>query len=451
MIKAAQTEIPAVKTEHMWQGSMATAAGLSALAVLYDQVRSNRRKNKAMVGSDDGTMTIDLPPAKQANVYDQMLTTAAVGGLTYAGLSKLYQSIRKKQLEQEVEEADQRHTQALAQAAALPKTAANPPAAAAPSGTAGFGVSDYLSGAPPALYHLAMLAAGAGTYGLLEHTFPRVSDKRTAGRPRKIVIKGFGTVIPDGPGNGVLAQADKAREKKVVEQQLQQPTAPAALEAEANAQNNQQEQDFRKAAAITMPVGVEDLRCAAAMCAVVLGHQPAMKEASSSLIGLIGLRHRDPEALEDLIKQAGFDAAFELSKSGWDVYEGLDALDKRAAAYAAFSDPKLAPTLSLLAVSEMREAFPDLDKRAQVVNADPGYSALTAKFASLFFQTDALRMDDCGMVKSAASAVFTKDMRKQMGALGVNEPTGTGGEVESGNAAYHSKADPIDDFMAGRR
>ena len=57
------------------------------------------------------------------------------------------------------------------------------------------------------------LGGGVGAYALLDHFYPKAKKPRPM-RPKKVVVKGFGTVHADGPGDGPLAEADEKKEKE---------------------------------------------------------------------------------------------------------------------------------------------------------------------------------------------------------------------------------------------
>lgn len=425
------------KTERLWQGGAALATGISMLAILHDQIRSMRRQRKSLKG-DPATgkaVVLRLPEMKVANAFDSLLTTAAVGGLTYVGWQKLYQELRRRQLEKEVEQADRAHTQVLQESV---KKASGP----------GFSLWDYLKSTPQGIMHLAALAAAGGTYGLLESTFPRAKEKEQPGKPRKIVIKGFGTVHADGPGDGALGELDKLKAKDKAKKMQEAPVllggAPEQLTQSESAEENWQK------AAMEMPVGLADERYAAAMLTAILAEQPQLKLAKSPLLGLIGSHAYNLNATETLLKEAGAEAAIAASEHGYDVFDSMSYAEKQAAINQAFSSRALSPTLTALALAELQEVSPDLAKRARVVADDPGYSALLTKFASLFYQVEALQLCEQQTEKSAALQQLHNGLQEQMGSLGLSGSVDAGGEVEEQDSAFKKTEDPINAFMAGK-
>lgn len=410
------------RTERLWRNGIGLGAGTALLGILYDQVRTQRRKQQAMDGNMGDTLTLTLPPPVQkvATVPELMGGLAAAGG-TYYLLSQLYAKLREKQLKSEIAEADSGYTKNLQQS--VDKQGS---------------VGEVLANLPGDLLWMSALASGVGTYGLLNHTWPEVGSKDRPGKPKKIVVKGYGTVVADGPGNGPLAEVDKAKGHEVAENVLEQE--PLVAEERPMV-------PLRKAAAVECPFGRDDERNAAAFLTLSLSRFPSLKMASSALIAVIGSHHANPEAVETLVKQAGFEAAVEASKGGWDVYESLPELGKRAAIWRAYGSPLLSGPLALLALSELNEVSPDMCKRAQVVAADPGYSTVLTKIASIEWQVDTMSRPD--LDKSASFGDFQEDMRRQMGTLDISESVDTGGAEDTADGAYQSSKDPIDIFMAG--
>ena len=437
------------RTERLLQGTVATGAGLSLLAILMDQIRSERRKTMADKGRvlDASENTLYLNPVPTASQKQATLAEWTIGGFggigAYMLIQKAYQEMRKKQLQREVEEADRAYTESLV-------ASTNKQAAEEEDLNVKFALSltELLANAPKDTLFLSGLAGAAGTYGLLEHVWPKVSEKAEGVKPSKIVVKGFGTVVADGPGDGPLAQLDKARGKKMVDEELEEETAPKEEEKPVSSRPWMGNL-FQKAASLTAPVNLEDYQAAAALIAFGLMENTAMKVAGNTLHAVIGSRASAGPQFSALFAESDPVDAMDLTRGGYEHYNSLSPVEKMAAVHEAFSDPMLRPTLALLTAAEMYEHDPDLCKRAQVVNADPEVSVMAAKAASLLWHSNFLL--SLPKEKSASLRRAQEDMRRQMGTLSVSDSEDSQGESDKADEAYQTDDDPIDRFMAGKK
>lgn len=430
------------RSEQLFGGLAATGAGIALLSILNDQIRSQRRKIQADKGKVlEDTLVISPPGYKQATLT-QWIAGLGAGAGTYYLIQKAYQEMRRKQLAAEIAAADSQYGGALEESMA---PVSPPPKQKRAAEGYGPSVWEMIKGMPADTLWIPALAAGVGTYGLLEHTWPKVSEKAEAGKPRKIVVKGYGTVMADGPGDGPIAQLDKERGSRMVKKEV-----VADEVAEARPSTSWLGNALGKAASISCTVGVDDQLCAASMMTFLLAEQPALKLAHSGLVSLLGAHAQDGRATEQLVKEAGLMAAIELSKGADDHYYNLTPMQKRAAVHQAFSSPVMRPGILTLAISELAETNPDLSKRAQVVSDDPVYSQMMTKIASLTWQTEIVLADEAGELdKSAAASSMAADMRRQMGTLGISESEDADGQMDDADDAYSDETDPIDQFLAG--
>lgn len=437
------------RTSRLVQGTVATGAGLSLLAILMDQIRSERRKTMASEKGrvlDEGTGTLTITPPsptfgkKKYATFTEWIGGGAAGLGTYWLLQKAYQELRKKQLQKEIEEEEAAYSQSL-------QDSVNPEKFAALNSKVATNMWEIISGALQDSMILPGLLSAAGTYGLMEHTWPRVKEKAEGTKPNKIVVKGYGTVIADGPGDGPLAQLDKERGKQMVDDTLK-----GELPAEVSGQERRPSaaQTMAKAAALVAPVGEVDYKCAAEMLTFLLCEYPQLKEARSALPALIAAHASSPAATVEILKEAGVEAAIESSKGNDLAYYAFPHFEKRAAIHQAFSSPVLAPALATLAVAELAEVDSDLAKRAMVLNEDPEMSLMCTKAAALFWQGEILAADP-SMLKTAASKELQNDMRRQMGTLSISESKDSDGTMDEADAAYKNSGDPIDAFLAGKK
>lgn len=436
------------RTTRLLQGSLATGAGLSLLAVLMDQIRSERRKTMASEQGkvlDEGTGTLTISPAppkplaRKYATFTEWVGGGAAGLGAYWLIQKAYQEIRRKQLQQEIAEEDQAYTQSLQDSVAKDKQAREHSKLAT-------NLWEILSSSLQDSMILPGLLSAAGTYGLMEHTWPRVKEKADGTKPNKIVVKGYGTVIADGPGDGPLAQLDKERGKQMVEAETK---GELPAEAQGEEVRPSAAQTMAKAAALIAPVDTFDYKSAAEMLSFVLCEYPQLKQADSALPTLIAAYANAPAATEQLLKEAGLVECIELSKGGAAAYYELPHFEKRAAIHGAFASPVMAPSLATLALAELAEVDSDLSKRAMVLNADPAMAVMCAKAAALIWQGEIIAADP-DLMKSAASRDMQNDMRRQMGTLGISESKDSDGNMDEADAAYKNSADPIDAFLAGK-
>lgn len=428
------------------QGTIATGTGLALLAALMDQVRSERRKTRASAGGrvleeGGGTLTISPPPPKppryKAATFTEWVGGGAAGLGAYWLIQQAYQEMRRKQLQAEIAEEEEAYTKSL-QDSVAPAKVAHAHAKVATS------LMEILTSALQDTMILPGLLSAAGTYGLLEHTWPKVKEKAEAGKPKKIVVKGHGTVIADGPGDGPLAQLDKEKGKQMVEG-LKPDTAPLPGESP----RPKATEVMTKAAALEAPITNFDYKCAAEMLTFVLCEYPELRKAASALPTLIGACADNQGQLETLVKEAGVLEAVELSKGVAESYYALPHFEKRAAIHRAFSSPLLAPALTTLALAELNEVDSDLAKRAKVLHEDPEMSLVSVKAAALLWQGEIIAANPDNL-KSAAAQEMQQDMRRQMGTLGLSETRDEDGTEDSSDKAYQDKKDPIDAFLAGK-
>ena len=432
------------RTAQLMTGMAATGGGLALLSILNDQIRSQRRKAEAEKGKVlEGTISISPPASSKFATMTEWMEGLGAGAGTYILLQKAYQTLRRKQLASEIEDADKEFGGAVQESVSSP--AKKKVALEGPS------LGELLYNAPKDTLWLSALAAGAGTYGLLEHTWPRVSESPEAGKPKRIVVKGYGTVMADGAGDGPLAQLDKERGAKIVKKELEAEDTPTNV-SKMPVSRGWLGNAVSKAASISCPVGIDDNLCSACMMTFLLGEAPQLKLASSGLISLIAAHHKDASATETLVKEAGLLGAIELSKGEDASYYDLSPMQKRAAIHHAFKSATMRPSLTLLAVGEMEEVDPDFSKRARVAASDDVTAAMLTKSAALTWQAEILIAAGSGRLeKTAATASMAADMRRQMGTLGISESRDADGQMDDADAAYSDESDPIDEFLAGKK
>jgi hypothetical protein len=405
-------------TKNLWGGSIAAGAGVGLLGVLYDAVRSQRRRAAAESGKEDA-LYVDLPTTKQAYLWEP-LAGAGMAAATAYGIREFYNNWKKDQLKKEVDEASGDYIQSLYSDVGVSKKAGALWAAA--------------KDLAPDTAILAALASGIGTYGLLQHTFPQVKEKPAPGTPKKIIVRGYGGVKVDGPGNGPLAEKDQKKLKQE--------------EPKANPEQVPEEQ-YRKVASFDFSKE-DNLQSAELLCLSLTNH-PTLKQASSPLLELLGAHARDAEGLGQTIKTAGTLGAVSSSKGESGYFLALPELEKRAAVYNALRDPVLSPSIVPLILAEYNEVSPAHAKVAHAVSQDPDLSAIVTKFASVFhtLETGTWLMDH-PQEKTAAANKFMDASSENLGTLDLSSFQDSDGDDQrtSPDEVYRGKQDPIDKLLS---
>jgi hypothetical protein len=163
-------------------GAGAAVAGTSALVdyIKYLKNKSELENNPDRL--DDDTIYVEktIPGVKSASMLEPGLAVA--GGATaslaaYVALSKIYQQMKKKQLQKDLDEAQSEFT------ATATKSASDNA-----SGKPISGPELLMSGAPVGALILAALASGAITYQSLRKQFPSLADSRKENMKRKAIL-----------------------------------------------------------------------------------------------------------------------------------------------------------------------------------------------------------------------------------------------------------------------
>lgn len=395
----------------LWMGAAVGGTGVGALSVLVDAIRSERRRVNAESGGGGGeTMDIILPTnGKQANL-PEILGALAIAAGGAGGVRALWNKYRQKQLREEVDQSSQGYIDAVAANA---------------SKQANIDVGSFFWNAPRDAAIILPALAAAGTYGLLEHTFPKPNEKKLApaGMPKRIRIRGYGDITPDGKANGPLAKQEKK-------------TAPVPVEAE---------EEIEKAASLLeFSFGIEDLQRSAESLCLMLTACGTLKEANSAVTELLGAYRDDPDSISGLVKEAGVLSAISAAKGGTGTYYDLDEIGKREVVKAAFADPVMAPSLASLLIAEYHEMVPEHAAFAKIASETPGGMVLAAKYASVTH-----------MIDTQGAAPNTKlasgDLDREMASFGLVESKDVGGNVDEADEVFTDRKDPIDLFMAGKK
>jgi hypothetical protein len=366
-----------------------------------------------------------------------MVTEPVVGvGLAMAtayGIREFYNQWKQKELKKEIDDAATGYTKNLYVVDDEEKQASSRWLQA-------------LADAPRDAFFLPAIASGIGTYGLLNHTFPAVKEKKAPGTPKKIVVRGFGKVKVDGPGDGPLADLDN--------QALKSKEAPSDSVTVSDDTAKQEPDTWRKAASFTF--GVRDRFQAAELLCLTLVNHPALKEASSPLLEILGGYHRGRETLDTVVKTAGILGGISASKGAAEYFSALPEFEKRATVYSALNNPLYAQSLVALALAEFHEVSPAHSKVAYSVAQDPELATLVTKFASVFHTLEtATWLMRNPQEKSAAHSKFLDSSSDNLGTLDLAASVDSDGQDKNPDNdamnVYRGNQDPIDKLMSPKK
>jgi hypothetical protein len=163
-------------------GGAGLGAATAGTAALIDYVKYLNQKAKMENDPnslDDDTIYIDktIPGVNKSASLNAGLAVAGglgAGVASYVALSKLYQILKKKQLQKDLDEAQSIYTDTVTKTASEGKPVSQ---------------SELLmSGAPVGALILAALASGAITYQSLRKQFPSIADSRKENLKRKAMM-----------------------------------------------------------------------------------------------------------------------------------------------------------------------------------------------------------------------------------------------------------------------
>lgn len=349
---------------------------LGTAAVLMDLWRSHRRYDDAKNKKEKGLMKLYLPgyegdPDKTASEgglqkmsaggISELLVAAALAGGSYYGVNAAYKKIRKRQLEREIEDESKQYIGALQD---LGKQA----------------MASTILGIPRDLFLVGLLAGGAGTYGILENTFPSTSEKPAAGTPRKIVVKGFGTMRPDEKPGELLPLQDMVRKYRGLFG-AEHPDSPKRVQKKDLADEEKEELERLDKAAYEFEVGTEDIQKAAAFTTLQCAEGEIKENPLAALLGYV-IEKKSSDALVKLADDLGILGALEACKGAHEHFFRAAPQQKIAAALSVYADAELAPSFALLTVGELTELSPVIAKQASASWQDGSTGLVGIKIAS---------------------------------------------------------------------
>lgn len=305
-----------------------TTSLLNYLKMLKDESNANKSE------SDDDTLYVNLPEKTAADEEGGFSpANMAAGGLamtggvlstlgTYALIRKLYQNMKRKQLQEQLDEAQQTFLGAAEEEA---KQAA---LQGENKGYKPMGVGEFLTSAPVAFALLSAIAGGALTNMALNKTFPAVKTPTELG-PKKIVLR---------------------RKKKEEDEEEPMP---------------EQEKMGSEDDAMELLLGL------------------AMHNKSAANSELVDIVHAVAQGRRDEFTsnmlEYGFDAAMDSIKGA--SLKPMDSITKQLAIGSCIKSAALNPVVTLLAAAEYNDMAPKFTKIASLLGDHN--KAVLVKIASI--------------------------------------------------------------------
>lgn len=298
-------------------GGAALGGSGALLTSLVNYINTLKQQVPAGEESEDDD-TLYLNVGKSANESSGATDLAAggvalTGGLlstlgTYALVRKLYQNIKRKQLQEELDQAQQSFLTNAQQEADVKNAAAGKP----------MGLAELAWSAPTAFTLLSAIAAGALTNKALDKTFPRVKKPKDVA-PKRIVIR------------------KKPKEKQ-----------------------NEEEGEEKAASAEQTDDALEFL---VHLC---MGSKSAAQSELVDIVHAIA-QGRGPELTANILEY-GFDSAMDTIKGASEI--DITPLQKQCAIGYCVKNAALNPIVALLAAAEYNDMAPKFTKIASLQNKD---------------------------------------------------------------------------------
>jgi hypothetical protein len=361
--------------------------GLAATSILIDLWRSHKRYAKAKELKDENqALRLYLPGygdtekaeklaseplLKQAGLTEWLIA-ALLGGATYYGTNTAYRGIRKDQLDKEIEEESKQYVDSL-------------------QGLGKVAFDDI----PKDLFYLGLLAGGAGTYGILENTFPTVKEKPMAGQPKKIVVRGFGTVKSDKKQGDLIPLKDMIRQyrslfgkdpsQSLAKQRREIASPPEEPQDKEEKRPSEEEKEEQLKAAFWVPFGKVDYQKAACFAALCCASRCV---DSSPLAEIFGRAIEDKSAarMETAADELGMLGLIDSCKGSWQIYKAASESEKIAAVSVVMASGTLRPSIAMLTAAEIADFSPSLAKQARELLEDESLGILGVKVASSMFE-----------------------------------------------------------------
>lgn len=312
-----------IKNYLMGGAALGGSAALLTSLANYLKMLKEEKTDKEDTSQDDDTLYINMPQKAATNDPDHTgLIDYSAGGLamgggalaalgTYALVRKLYQDMKRKELQAQLDSAQQTFLDSAEEEGKQKQAADGKP----------MGIPEMLSGSPVAFTLLSALAAGALANMALNKTFPRVIQNTDKG-PKKVVIRRKAPDLNEAPQ---LEQEEP--EEEVLPEQEKYSNFDDGLE-------------------------------------LLLGLTMNSKSASQS--ELVDIVHavaqgRHNEFVSNMLEY-GFDTALSTVKGASET--PISALDKQIAIGLCVKSAALQPVISLLAAAEYNDMAPRFTKIA---------------------------------------------------------------------------------------
>jgi len=371
--------------EKLYSAALWGAGGVGAAAILMDLFRSHKRRRAASEGKEEDALNLYMPAPgnskrasaepeenlKEAGINNLLIASMLAGG-TFYGTNALYKKWRKGQLEKELEDSAGQYLSGI-------QESMQPPGMKLASG--GVASTDPADIAK-AILLLSFIAGGAGTYGILENTFPSASEKPKAGTPRKIVVKGFGTVHSNNKADGRLAADDRKRQTDFAKPKEEEKEKPEA---------EPKERSFN--------YGPKDQQKAAAYTALICAGRETENSPLAALMGRI-LMDKSAAGLVKDLHDSDFLGAISASGGCHRFFKSASEGAKIAAAMTLFGSRELRPSAATLLVGEMNDFNPEATALAKLASQDYSTSVVATKLASTLLQNEGTPPDPAAVKDS---------------------------------------------------
>jgi hypothetical protein len=337
----ASTDYFSPRTKHLVKNYAITGGklGLGAVAITsavnylnYLKEKKHRERGSAY---DDSVMYIDVPVdgvgTKKASIGGGLgLAAGTLGAVgTYMLGKKIYDKLKKKVLQKELDEAQKLHMETLTGALSSPVKMASA------TGGKPMSVPELVTSMPITATLLAAVASGVITNRALDHTFPSANNDNKKGplKPKQIRIRYTEDGKPIGGEDPIVTGAQNKQTKK-------------------------EEDSYDKYASDSFVLNEFDERQSLAfLCNIVLGFNKSASE--SFLPDVIGaVMAGRLEELEHNITDLSPATAFEMTKGASVYFENAPQSAKELGVALAISSDILRPCLSLVAAAEFADSCP---------------------------------------------------------------------------------------------
>jgi len=331
MYKIALTERSKQLIKNYIAGGAALGGSAALASSLVNYIKMLKEDQEPKTPDDDDTLYVNLPTNKVATAAPASnkpgATDLLAGGLavsggalsvlgSYALVRKMYQQMKKKQLQEQLDSAQQTF---LTSAEEEAQQYADKNAAANPSGTP-MGLGELLTSAPVAFTLLSALAGGALTNVALDKTFPSIKKKEGLD-PKKVILR-----RPKVEGG------EENEEQEFINEKYQDGIQPDQ-EKLASAEDYEDALEF--------------------LVGIAINHKSASNNVSD-LIHAVATGRKN-EFINNMMEH-GLDTALETVKGA--SLNNISIVDKRLAIGLCVKSAVLQPVLGIMAAAEYCDMAP---------------------------------------------------------------------------------------------